>query len=542
MPESIDYSFSHLVTGVAFILGLVFLLTRTKLFRFSILLEKTTITEKIPQILFFGFLGILGTYSGFYIPDGITNTRAIGVIIGGLIGGPLVGTGAGLIAGIHRLGLDSLTMYTSAISAVIEGLLAGLLASTFRTMPIRWPAALLVGFCLETIHMLLLLLSPPFERSAVFVMTIAPYMLFINPLGIATFMAMLDSIRAEQAHIEGNAAFVALKIAEETLHFLRKGLTETSAAVTVQTIMKQVKNLDAVAIRSQEELLAFVAKHPKQTPEPAYGTSISSILKNQEKEIGELIFYKEVPNSSTPFETELIKGLGQLISTQIELSNGEQQAALRAQAEIKALQAQINPHFLFNALNTIAYYCRKEPEEARSLLLSLGEFYRNNLTHLDHFVDIQIELQHVEAYIKIEAARFQGKLNVYYDLPTELRLSVPPLILQPIVENAIRHGLYPKRKGGTIILRYEIHGEQQWVIVEDNGVGMSGELIDASLKSDPNRKSIGLSNVHQRLQAIYGLDYGVIITSEIGEGTRVCIPFPLKGGIENATKSDYCGR
>lgn len=528
-----DYNLSYLVSGVSLILGFVFLLTRTKLIRFLILNEKATFPEKLLQALFFGLIGILGTYSGFYTSDGITNNRAIGIVTGGLIGGPLVGVGAGLIAGMNRLALGGLTVYTSALAAVLEGLLAGLLATNFRRLHTRWPAALLVGFILETLHMIILLFSSPFERSLHFVETIAPFMLITDPLGIAIFMALLDNLRAQQLLLQGNAAYLALKIAEQTLHFLRSGLNEASAAVTAQTILKHAANLDAVAIQSSQKILSLIHRDTKLNPNTEdslpYETSIRAPLTNKDTTIGTLVFYKKNRNSITPFEIELIKGLGQLISTQIEVSNVEQQAALRAQAEIKALQAQINPHFLFNALNTIVYYCRKEPEQARELLLSLGEFYRNNLSDLEHFVDLHTELQHVESYVKIESARFQGKLQVIYDVPDEIKFLVPPLILQPIVENAIKHGLYPKKRGGKITIRYESQEEAQWLIVEDDGIGMSEELIATSLRPDPKRKSIGLSNVHQRLQTIYGLQYGLRIISVMGEGTKVIIPFPLKG-------------
>ena len=135
---------------------------------------------------------------------------------------------------------------------------------------------------------------------------------------------------------------------------------------------------------------------------------VAVALKDQDVVVGALVFYKTVANSINPFEIELINGLAQLISTQIEVSKVEQQSALRSVAEIRALQAQINPHFLFNALNTIVYYCRKQPEVARELLINLGDFYRNNLSHADDWVDLHTELHHVDPMCALKPLVFKA--------------------------------------------------------------------------------------------------------------------------------------
>jgi two-component system sensor histidine kinase LytS len=537
-----NYILSHLMFGLSLILGFVFLLTKTRMFRFSILNKQLSRWEKSVYIVFFGLIGILGTYSGFDTTDGTANTRAVGIVVGGLVGGPVIGIGAGLIAGIHRFFVGGITNQASALAAVTEGLLAGLCATRFKELAIRWPYAMILGLVLEMLHMaMLLLLSPSFERAYQLVITISPSMLIIDPLGIATFIAILDSVRAEQEVVEGKAARMALKIARQTLNLLRHGLNKDSATDTAQTIIEYVTSLDAVAVTTAEKSLAFVVR---EAPFPASIMDLSKLqakmvvsLKDNNKVIGNLIFYKSRPNSITPFEVELIEGLAQLISLQIEVSKVEQQAVLRSQAEIKALQAQINPHFLFNALNTISYYCRKQPETARELLLNLGEFYHNNISNLDEWVDLHTEIHHIESYVKIEEARFQGKLRVHYDFPANIHIKVPALIVQPIVENAIKHGLYPKKGGGDISIKAIITGHDKLeIIVADNGVGMSETLIASILCTDANRTSIGLSNVHQRLKAIYGSEYGLKITSCPTQGTTVTIPFPLKGA-ENESKN-----
>lgn len=566
-----EYILSHLLIGLIFILGFVFLLTKAPIFRNIMLKKRPSLAEKILYTLFFGMIGILGTYTGFTTTDGIANTRAVGVIVGGLVGGPYVGLGAGLLAGIHRYFVGGLTSGTSAVAAIIQGALAGFCYFRFRRMSVRWPYALLLGFCLEVFHMGLLLLSPPFERAIQLVQSISPSMLIIGPLGIASFIAILDSVYAEQEKVEGQAARMALQIAGRTLAYLRTGLNKESACKMAETILQCVSNLDAVAVVSTDAVLAFIGPGADHHLDGVINSSTREVLltgrpylaqrrqeigcdnvncplqakvavalKDQDVVVGALVFYKTVANSINPFEIELINGLAQLISTQIEVSKVEQQSALRSMAEIRALQAQINPHFLFNALNTIVYYCRKQPEVARELLLNLGNFYRNNLSHADEWVDLHTELRHIDAYVRIEAARFQGKLEVSYDVSADCHIQVPPLILQPIVENAVKHGLYPRKNGGKVSITSQVQEDRVLIIVTDNGVGIPPAILKDLLNEDLTRKSIGLSNVHGRLQAIYGREFGLTMESTVGKGTRITIPFPLGKEHSHASHSDHC--
>jgi two-component system sensor histidine kinase LytS len=544
------------------ILGCVFLLTKAHSFRSIILKKRLTFREQIGYAMFFGVVGILGTHTGFQTTYAIANTRAVAVITAGLIGGPWVGLGAGLIAGTERYFLGGVSVFSSSGSTIIEGVLAGLYYSRFNALHVRWPYAMGVGFFLEALHMLIVLFfSKNYDQALQIVQTITPSMLLINPLGIAVFIAILDSIYGEQEKVEGKAAKLALQIAGKTLVYLRMGLNEKNAYQTATTIFQCVGNLDAVVITSLDNVLAFIgtgADHHKgvvqttstmellatgncnlaknkedigcKDPDCPLQSKIIVALKDQETIIGSLGFYKVKPNSITPFEIELIKGLSQLISTQLEVSKVEQYSALRAAAEIKALQAQINPHFLFNAINTIVYYCRSQPETARNLLLNLADFYRNNLSRDGEWVNLQTEIQHVDAYVQIEAARFQGKLHVNYDFPEQYHKKIPSLILQPIVENAIKHGLYPKKVGGTITVSGCTILGNYIVTITDNGVGIPEDKLNVLLEENQDCSvggaRIGLLNVHQRLQTIYGSEYGLTITSDLENGTRVSLAFP----------------
>lgn len=566
-----DDVFLKLLTGIAIIFFLVFLLSRGKILKNIMLKRDTGLREQAALIVIFGTIGIIGTYYGFPVVDAIANTRAVGPMVGGLIAGPYVGTGAGLIAGAHRFFQGGFTAWPSSVSTVFEGLAAGLYYSRIRYKRDRWTQTIIMAFILETLHMAILIIgSRPMEQVLKLVGIIGPPMILINSLGTGAFVAILDNVYHVQEEIEGKAAQLALKIAYKTLPYLRKGLNMYSAGKTAGIIYEMVENVGAVAITSHNLVLAFkgagsdhhLPGHDILTSstrdvvekgefnlfqfregigcpvkECPLASKVVVPLKENQDVVGALVLYKTTENSITVFEKELALGLAQVISTQIEISKGEHKNELLAQAEIRALQAQINPHFLFNALNTIVYYCRKEPETARNLLINLGDFYRNNLTKLDTLVDINTELKHVNSYVQIEMARFSGKLQVIYNIDPQCSCQLPPLILQPLVENAIRHGILPRKEGGRVVVSGTVKDGKIYLMVEDNGVGMSEEVIKRVLEYDPQRKNIGLCNVDSRLKNIYGHNHGLSIISREGEGTRVIIAIPLGKEDENEIKS-----
>jgi len=209
----------------------------------------------------------------------------------------------------------------------------------------------------------------------------------------------------------------------------------------------------------------------------------------------------------------------------------------RARADLRALRAQINPHFLFNSLNTIRYFVRTDPEAARRLLLSLSEVFQRALRS-GEFVTLKDELSYVEAYLALEQARLDERLQVEWLLPRgrggQVALPqdqpVPTLILQPIVENAVVHGVAKRTGGGWVRVKAGLRNGDLFLEVEDNGPGIPPKRLAQVL--DPKQASggsIGLRNVDGRLRALYGDDYRLAIKSQVGEGTRVLIRIPLAG-------------
>jgi two-component system LytT family sensor kinase len=241
-------------------------------------------------------------------------------------------------------------------------------------------------------------------------------------------------------------------------------------------------------------------------------------------------------DTGNSFQTAMVY-LGTIlcISTPIKIWNDariehrvREQEKLLMKARIDALTNQINPHFLFNTLASISSLVRTKPEAARMLILKLSSMLRRRLRHDEPFVSLREELASVDEYLDIEAVRFGTQLRVEKDIsPDTLDGVVPSMILQPLVENSIRHGLAPKVGGGHITLRSRREGGRTVIEVEDNGLGMTGKRLDEVFSgTDGGGSGIGLRNVSERLRVIYGDQAGLDLTSEPGRGTVARIEIP----------------
>jgi two-component system LytT family sensor kinase len=202
----------------------------------------------------------------------------------------------------------------------------------------------------------------------------------------------------------------------------------------------------------------------------------------------------------------------------------EEQARLLLTARLEMLSSQINPHFLFNTLNSIASLIRINPERARTMVVRLARIMRRRLRSQDHFSPLRDELEFIDDYLAIELERFGDKLRVLQEIdPAATDVSVPSMLLQPLVENSIKHGISNKVDGGTITLRARRVGERLFIEVEDDGVG----IPETEQPAVPGQ-GIGVSNVRERLQVLYRHDYKMAIESQPGRGTRVLIEIPVQ--------------
>jgi two-component system LytT family sensor kinase len=221
----------------------------------------------------------------------------------------------------------------------------------------------------------------------------------------------------------------------------------------------------------------------------------------------------------------------------------EDQERLLLESRLDALQSQINPHFLFNTLNTIQSLVRFDPDRARDLIVKLSKILRRLLGKHDEFVQLREEIEFVDDYLDIEVVRFgRDKLRVYKHLnPDTLDVVIPAMLLQPLVENSIKHGLAPKVDGGSITVRSRLQEGKLVIQVEDDGVGMSSPPAVAAQHGGSGR-GIGMVNVAERLHVLFGDDGKMTVRSRDGLGTLVVLELPILQHDESASPAIYAAR
>jgi len=215
------------------------------------------------------------------------------------------------------------------------------------------------------------------------------------------------------------------------------------------------------------------------------------------------------------------------VSTQVELAELGRQRTRTMEAELRALRAQISPHFIYNSLAAIASFVRTDPDRARELLLEFADFTRYALRRGGAFTTLAEELGNIERYLALEQARFGDRLQISLLVaPEVLSVAVPFLAIQPLVENAVLHGLESKEGIGHVSITARDQGAEAEIVVEDDGVGTDAEVMRRVLAGDPVGDSVGLGNVDARLRQVYGDDYGLVVETAVGAGTRVSFRVP----------------
>ncbi|MGI6093430.1 MAG: LytS/YhcK type 5TM receptor domain-containing protein, partial [Negativicutes bacterium] len=465
---------------IAIIAVVAYVFSQTQAFR-SLFKKETTLKEKLVLILIFTTVSIAGTYFGIPIEDALANVRDTGTIVAGLLGGPLVGGITGAISGIHRMTLGGFTAVECGFATILGGILSGYISVRMKPRTPEVITGIVTGVFIVLFSMgLILLFAKPFSAAASLVFKVAVPMSVANAIGIAVFMIIIHNAREHQNKIGALQTNKALRIANATLPHLRKGLNSNSAEKVAATI-KNMTSASAVAVTDCSQILAHVGMgsehHHRGAPLPemirsclttghitlvqsanelgcSYAkcplkSAITVQLLCREEKVGTLTIYYSSEAAITELDIEFAQGLGQIFSTQLELAKLQQKAELATKAELKALRAQINPHFLFNSLNTIVSLCRTNSEEARHLIIELSDFFRRSLKSAQEFVNIQEELELVDSYLTLEKARFGRRLSVEKDIDSEaMSVPIPIFTLQPLVENAVKHGLLAKEQGG----------------------------------------------------------------------------------------------
>ncbi|MET8564357.1 histidine kinase [Streptomyces flaveolus] len=216
------------------------------------------------------------------------------------------------------------------------------------------------------------------------------------------------------------------------------------------------------------------------------------------------------------------------VSVQLELAELDRARTGLIEAEIRALRAQISPHFIYNSLAAIASFVRTDPERARELLLEFADFTRHSFRRHGEFTTLAEELRSIEQFLELVRARFGQRLRVTLQIaPEVLPVTVPFLCLQPLVENAVKHGLEESVERSRISITALDEGALARIVIEDNGVGMEPERLRGILRGEGSPSTgIGLRNVDERLRQVYGDDHGLVIETGVGAGMKITIRIP----------------
>lgn len=562
---------------VGIIIAVAFILTRFSFFKNLIQKDPLNQSQSIAAITFFGLFGVICTYFGTAInpsildynnvnvvlssEEAIANSRVIAVVVAGLLGGYRIGIGAGLISGIHRMFLGGFTAFACGFSTIIAGVFSGYLHKRLKN--IHPVAVFFIGAIAEAFQMgMILLLSKPFEKAFALVQLIGLPMIIANGVGTALFVIVLLNVFHAQEKAKAQQAQITLRIANQTLHHLRKGMNSHTATSVCNILYMELKPV-AVALTDEKYILAHIgvgedhhiAHEPIRTNETkeviesgemivvkdgaldcseancSLNAAIIAPLTRFNETIGTLKLYYRSHKDITDSTVEIVNGLRSLLTTQLEIAETDKAYQLAKDAEIKALQAQVSPHFIFNALNIIRSLIRTNPVQARKLIHSLSLFLRYNVSRTEEFlITIEEELSHVRAYLEIMNARFVDKLTVNYHLDqVALQEKIPPFTLQTIVENALQHGIQNMNENCSIDITVKMDENDVSISIADNGVGMDDKLVQSLGKKQVTSKTgtgLGLYNMKRRVHMAFHEMADVQITSKKQIGTTVQVIIP----------------
>ncbi len=539
----------------ALMLICLFFLTRTRLFRQLLQKEDHTPLELGIVTAIFSLFALFSTYSGINVEGSLVNVRVIAIMAGGILFGPWVGIVTGIVAGVHRYLIDigGITSVPCLITSIIAGISAGYINLKVKKEQ-RWRTGIVGGMLCESLTMLLIVLwAKPTELGLDIVSQIALPMI-LGTVCIGLIVLLVQSVEDEKEVIAARQAKLALDIAHKTLPYFRNINSESLA--TICDIIRQDIRADAVAITDTHQVLAYVGVGREAYP---IGREGLSRVTRESIRHGKIIIKNNLENPAAPqIHSQLVVplwekgevtgalkiyychahqitntlkvmavGLSQIISTQMEVSRIEHLRQMADKAEMRALQSKINPHFLFNALNAISSSIRLNPDTARQLIINLSRYLRYNLELNDELIDIRKELHQIQDYIAIEQARFGAKLTVIYDIDDDVSVRIPSLLIQPLVENAIVHGIQPCKGKGVVVIAVKDQGDRVKISVKDTGHGINQETIDRVARNEMPGHNIGLLNVHHRVSLLYGEGLHI---RRLEPGTEIAFYISKNGG------------
>lgn len=551
--------FFRLTEAMAVFVVIAYVYCKSPLFK-SLSADAIRPRDRIYLYLAFSSLSIMGTYLGIPVHDAIANTRAIGPVLAGLIGGPVLGTAVGFTGGLHRYFLGGFTAFSCGLATTLSGAIGGIvhlwLARANRAEHTYDPkAAFLTAFVAEILEMaIILVISSPYANAVTLVQVIAVPMILSNATGAALFMSIIRDQKNTVDRIAAISSAKAFKIAERSLNILSGGLTRETAVALARIIHKET-GVGSVAITDKETLVAFVGQgldHHRPGNPIASTFTKAAIGENKvifvdgtkesyccpladdcpmnsvlvvplcidDEVIGTIQLFEPKNKRFLNINKMLGEGITRLLSNQLLLARYELQKNLLVQTELKLLQAQVNPHFLFNTLNTIIAILRIDAARSKELLIHLSNFFRKNLKRGSDLSTLEEELDQVNSYLQIEKARFDDRLVTETEIdPALLKMVLPTFTLQPLVENAFKHGIGNTTGQGIARIRAFRRNGEAFIEIEDNaGIYREKETDDGH----------GIKIVEKRLKGHFGGNSGISIFCVPDELTRVTIRIPLE--------------
>ncbi len=552
--------FFNSVKNVAVIALIAYPLTKNSSFRRSLIM-RLTLKDRVFLGIIFGGFSILGNLLGIETFNGsFMDSRIVGPVVGGIVAGPLAGILAGFIGGLHRYTMGGFTILPDFIGNVLAGTISGFVYFIYGKRRLNPGIIFLTGLTSEImLKLLTLALAKPAIVAVAYVKMIGPATILVNAAGIAIFVTIVQDVQYNQNLIGANYAQKALEIARRTLPILKKGLNSVTAD-EIAKIIYDISEFDAVSITDGNRILAFkgagsdhhIPGEPLQTEltkrslktdnvivvysreeigcsnkDCPFNAAMEAPLMFKDENVGFLKVYKVKDVFHQP-DISMVTGIASLLSTQLQYAKLDEQAKLLAKAEYHVLKAQINPHFLFNALSVIKLLIRTDPKQAQNLIINLASFLRRTLNRNDDLLPFMQEIEVVQFYMSIQEARFGERLKFQMDVdPITYDMLFPTFALQPLVENSMNHG-FSRQKGQLILnVSARVKGNYLVVTVTDNGAGIPLEVIDAVGSGGKGKRlGIGLMNIQNRLESLYESRYSFILEN-MGNGSRVQVKIPI---------------
>ncbi|MCD6254450.1 MAG: histidine kinase [Thermotogae bacterium] len=505
-------------------------------------LGKTIVAQNSIFIgIFGGIVGILGSHLGISYKGAIMNYRDMGVIVAGIVGGFPSGVIAGLIAGIHRFFLGGVSALPCMIGTIAAGVITGAVSRGFGHKVFNWWYTPVHTAGVEFLHLYIarIMISPP-ELARDIVHVVLFPMVVANVVGVMVLNAMLRNIEEFSQEASQNAIESLFPILEASLHLITSEASDALEGLCKEIVRRT--SFDAVVLSESSGSNVYVEgdrrltkiddisqyieaavasgkarKVLRRNPLRVSSDDVSALvfpLKGDREVFGALALIRHGPAGLSEFDILFSKRLAQIISLVMYTSKISKELAMANEARTKEFLAKISPHFLFNTLNTLRFFTKRDVNVAVSMIDHISEMLRYLLSEKRDKVSVETEMAFVENYLQLMKLRYGD--NMSYELMLECgNVLIPPFVLQPLVENALVHG----RKNGTMFVGVKVyqHNSRLVISVRDRGPGLSKNV----------KWGTGLKLIKERLENLYGDSWKMRFINNDGLEVKVVIPMEV---------------